>query len=134
MKKVAIAVLSALTLPATCFAADIMRDGFWELSTTVEIPGMPFQVPPTRTQHCYTKEEVKDTSKTLNTDPNCKVTDMKRSGNRITWRMQCTGEKSGTFSGETVFKGDAYDSKMKMESEGQTVNMKVKGQRIGPCS
>ncbi len=41
MKKIVIAILFALALPATCFAADTMRDGYWELTSTMDIPGMP---------------------------------------------------------------------------------------------
>ena len=134
MKKIIIAILSALALPAASFAADTMRDGYWELLTTMEMPGMPMQMPPSKTMHCYTREDVKDQKKTISTDKNCTVTDVKQSGNKVTWKMKCTGEHAGVFSGETVFKGDAYDSTMKMESQGQqTMNMKVKAKRLGDC-
>ena len=33
MKRVVIVMLSALLLPATCFAANTMRDGYWEVVT-----------------------------------------------------------------------------------------------------
>ena len=133
MKKIAIAVLSTLVLPATIFAADTMREGYWELITTTEMPGMPMEIPPTKIKHCYTKEDVKDQRKTISTDKNCTITDFKQSGNKISWKMKCTGENSGVFSGETIFKTDAYDSTMKMQTQGQTMNMKVKARRLGNC-
>ena len=133
MKKIAIAVLSTLVLPATIFAAETMREGYWELITTTEMPGMPMEIPPTKIKHCYTKEDVKDQRKTISTDKNCTITDFKQSGNKISWKMKCTGENSGVFSGETIFKTDAYDSTMKMQTQGQTMNMKVKARRIGNC-
>jgi hypothetical protein len=133
MKKIALAILSALVLPTICFAADTMRDGYWELITTMEMPGMPMKMAPTKTNHCYSKEEVKDVKKTVTTDKNCTVTDLKQSGNKVTWKMKCTGKNAGTFSGETVFKGDAYDSTMKMQTQGQTMNMMVKAKRLGNC-
>jgi hypothetical protein len=133
MKKIVIAILFALALAATSFADDTMRDGYWELITTMEMPGMPMQMPPTTIKHCYTKEDVKDQKKTISTDKNCTVTDLKQSGNKVTWKMKCTGKNAGDFSGETVYKGDAYDSTMKMESQGQTINMKVKAKRLGAC-
>jgi len=133
MKKIVIAILFALALAATSVAADTMRDGYWELITTMEMPGMPMQIPPTTIKHCYTKEDVKDQKKTISTDKNCTVTDLKQSGNKVTWKMKCTGKNAGVFSGETVYKGDAYDSTMKMESQGQTMNMKVKAKRLGDC-
>jgi hypothetical protein len=122
-----------LALPATIFAADSMRDGYWELVTTMEMPGMPMKMAPTKIKHCYTKEDVKDQKKTISTDKNCTVTDLKQSGNKVTWSMKCTGKNAGVFSGETVYKGDAYDSTMKMQTQGQTMNMKVNAKRLGVC-
>jgi hypothetical protein len=133
MNKTIIAVLFALALPVTCFAADNMREGQWEMISTMEMPGMPMQMPATTIKHCFTKEDVKDPKKTINTDKNCKVTELKQSGNKVTWKMKCTGEHSGDFSGETVFKKDAYDSTMKMQSEGMAMNMKIKAKRVGDC-
>jgi hypothetical protein len=133
MKKITIVILSLLVLPATIFAADTMREGYWELVTTMEMPGMPMKMPPTRMKHCYTREDVKDQKKTITTDKNCTVTELKQSGNKVTWKMKCTGKNAGDFSGETIYKGDAYDSNMKMETQGQTMNMQVKAKRLGNC-
>jgi len=132
MKRIIVA-LCTLALPAASFASDLMREGNWELTTTMDMPGMPMKMPPTVIQHCYTKEDVKDDKKTITTDKNCTVKDMKKSGNKITWKMTCTGKNAGEFSGETVYKGDSFDSSMKMLSQGHNMNMKVKGKRLGNC-
>ena len=133
MKKIIITILSTLVLPATIFAADTIREGQWEMITTMDIPGMPVKMPSTKIEHCFTKEDVNDQKKAISTDKNCTVTDLKQSGNKVTWKMKCTGKNPGDFSGETVFKGDSYDSTMKMETQGQTMNMKVKAKRLGNC-
>jgi hypothetical protein len=134
MKKIVIVVLSILALPVTIFAADTMREGNWEMVTTMEMPGMPMmKMPPTRVEHCFTKDDVKDQKKTISTDKNCTITDLKQSGNKVSWKMKCTGKNAGVFSGETIYKGDAYDSTMKMETKDQTMNMKVKAKRLGAC-
>jgi hypothetical protein len=133
MKKCIIVILSVLVLSSTSFAADTMRDGYWELITVMDMPGMPMKMAPTKVKHCYSKEDVKDQKKTISTDKNCTVTDLKQSGNKVTWKMKCTGKNAGTFSGETVYKGDAYDSTMKMQSQGQTMNMKINAKRLGDC-
>ena len=91
----------------------------------------PKEMAPTKMTHCYAKEYVKDQKKTITTDKNCTVIDLKQSGNKVTRKMKCTGKNTGVFSGETVYKGDSYDSTMKMESQGQTMNMKVKAKRLG---
>lgn len=133
MNKNVFAVLAILSFPASGFAADTIHDGYWELTTTMEMPGMPLKMPPTKVKHCYSKEDVKNQKKMVTTDKNCTVTDLKQSGNKVTWKMKCTGEKAGTFSGETVYRGDAYDSTMKMQTQGQTMNMKVNAKRLGNC-
>ena len=133
MKKIVIVILSALLLPNISFATDTMREGYWELITTMEMPGMPMKMAPTKMKHCYSKEDVKDQKKSISTDKNCTVTDLKQSGNKVTWKMKCTGKNAGDFSGETVYKGDTYDSTMKMQTQGQTMNMKVNAKRLGNC-
>jgi hypothetical protein len=133
MKKISIALLFTLVLPAAGFAADSMREGYWEMTTTMDMPGMPMQMPPTKTKHCYSKEDVKDQKKAITTDKNCTVTEFKQSGNKLSWKMKCTGQSAGDFSGETVFKSDSYDSTMKVQTQGQIMNMKVKAKRLGVC-
>lgn len=133
MKKAVFVILVALTFPTLSLAAETMRDGYWEIVSTMEMPGMPMKMPPTTIRHCYTKEDVQDQKRTITTDKNCKVTDLKQSGNKISWKMVCTGESAGTFTGETIFRGDSYDSTMKMQTQGQTMDVKVKAKRLGNC-
>ncbi len=133
MKKAVIALLSALVIPVACNAAETMRDGYWELTTTMEMPGMPMKMPPTTIKHCYTKEDVKDQKKAISTNKDCTVVDFKESGNKITWKMKCTGQSAGESSGVTVFNGNSYESTMKMQTQGQSMDMTVKAKRLGTC-
>jgi len=137
MKKL-LTVLSAVALVAVSgvavFAASEMREGKWEITSKVEMPGMPMKMAPTVMTHCYTKEDVKDRKNVVsNKNNDCKVTDMKVSGNKVTWKMKCTGKSKGTFSGVTVFGSDYYNSTMNMQSEGYNMTTKVKARRIGNC-
>lgn len=137
MKKMSVpAVVVLVLLPAAILAADGVRPGMWEITSAMEMPGLPTSMPPTKVKQCYTKDDVKDEKKMISRDKNCTVTDFKRSGSKVNWKMKCTGRNAGTFSGETVFSGDSYVSAMKMESEGgkgRTMNMKVNGKRVGNC-
>jgi hypothetical protein len=115
-------------------ASSQMREGKWEITSSMDMPGMPTKMPPTVIQHCYTKEDVKDEKKIVaNKNKDCAVTDMKKSGNKVTWKMQCTGKSKGTFSGETIFGKDSYESTMNMQSEGHNMTVKTKAKRIGDC-
>jgi hypothetical protein len=133
MKKAIVAVLCMMAVPSVSLAADGIRDGQWEITTQMEMPGMPVKMKPTVMRHCYSKNDVLDQKKVITRDKNCTVTDMKKSGNKMTWAMKCTGQNAGTMSGETVFNPDSYSSTMNMNSQGQKVTMKVKGKRLGNC-
>ena len=134
MKRTVYVVLGALLLvSSSAFAADSIREGYWEVTSQTEMPGMPMKIPASTIKHCYTKEDVKDQKKVIARDKNCTMTDYKVVGNKVTWAMKCTGQGAGTFNGETIFSADAYTSTMKMKSQGQNMTVKVKGKLIGEC-
>lgn len=134
MKRIA-GILAAVLLwgVSGASAAETMREGLWEIRSQTEMPGMPMKLPASTIRHCYTKEDVKDQKRMVNTDKNCKMTEYKVTGNKATWAMVCTGEQSGTFSGVTIFSKDAYTSTMKMKSQGYSMTMRVQAKRIGEC-
>ncbi|MDK9717422.1 MAG: DUF3617 domain-containing protein [Trichlorobacter sp.] len=134
MKRTIIAALGAMVLlPTGAFAADSIREGYWEVTSQTEMPGMPMKIPANTIKHCYTKEDVKDQKKVIARDKNCTMTDYKVAGNKVTWAMKCTGQSAGTFNGETIFSTDSYNSIMKMKTQGHNMTVKVKGKRIGEC-
>lgn len=133
MRKVILTVLAVLLVPAVSLAADSIREGLWEITTQMEMPGMPMKMPPTVMKHCYTKNDVSDQKNIISRDKNCVVTDLKTSANKVSWKMKCTGENAATMTGETVFGNESYTSVMKMNSHGQKMTMKVKGKRLGTC-
>ncbi len=134
MKRTISAVIGVmLLLPTGLFAADSIRDGYWEVTSQAEMPGMPMKIPASTIMHCYSKEDVKDHKKVIARDKNCTLTDYKMTGNKVTWAMKCTGESAGTYNGETQFSQDSYASIMKMKTQGQNMTVKVKGRRVGEC-
>lgn len=134
MRRALIAVFCVLVVPTMSLAADGMRDGLWEITTKMEMPGMPMKMKPTVMKHCYTQADVADRKKVIaSRDKNCTVTEMKNTGNKVSWAMKCTGQNAGTMKGETVFSGDSYTSVMHMNAQGQKMTMNVKGKRLGNC-
>lgn len=137
MKKNVVVLAAVAVVALSCsnvFAANEMREGKWEITSSVDMPGMPVKMKPTVVIHCYTKEDVKDEKKVVaNKNRDCTVTDMKKSGNKVNWKMKCTGKSKGTFSGETIFGKDFYESTMNMQSEGRSMTTKSKAKRIGDC-
>jgi hypothetical protein len=127
---------AVLLLPATVQAAGSpMQDGLWEISSTMSMPGMPYNIPPTKVTHCYTKEDLKENQRIIpKQEGDCKVTDVKYSGSRMTWKMVCSGESASKGEGEIVYKGaTAYEGSMKMETQGMVMTSKYRAKRIGAC-
>lgn len=125
---------ASLSLPSRAPAADIVKPGLWEITTTMEMPGMPFQQPPQTVRHCVTPQEASDPKKSVPKNENCEIIDLKSSSHKVNWKMECTGEMAGKGEGEIEYKGESvYEGKTKIQMQGMTLTMKHKGTRIGDC-
>ena len=108
----------------------------------MDIPGMPAGMPPMTSIQCITPDESKDPQKAMppsgrggrGASGDCKVSDYKMDGNKVTWSMKCDGKEqmSGVF--EFVYSGDTYTGTMKMDRGGQAMTMKYTGKRLGDCT
>jgi len=113
-----------------CLAAPNMEDGLWEITTTVDMPGMGSKSF-THTS-CLTKEKaVPQTA-----ESGCTIKDVKTQGNTVTWTVVCK-EGMSTSTGKVTYTGSAMDGVVEttVKAGGQTMTMKstIKGKRIGPC-
>ena len=113
-----------------------LEEGNWEVTTKMEIPGMPFQMPAQKHNQCITKKEFVPDQSDKNRD--CKVTDQKVTGNTVSWKMSCKG-KDGTTEGEgkITYAGKSYDgmmmANMTQKGEAMTMKMNFAGKHTGPC-
>ena len=132
-------VCALLTSPAWADRPP-MREGLWEITTRMEMKGAPnfmggrdFTV-----KQCITKKDLerKDVGIPRN-QQNCKVTDVTRSGNKASWKMECSGPNKMSGRGDMRYDADTYEGTIAMHSEGggRPVDMvqHVKGRRIGEC-
>jgi Protein of unknown function (DUF3617) len=129
-------LVSAALMPVTAVSAVAsMKEGLWEITTTMEMPGMPYQPPASVYRHCYTREDLKDEKQVLpKQQGDCRVTDMKRDGSRMTWKIVCSGENKGKGEGEITFRGDsAYDGSMNIEMNEMKMTGRYKARRVGAC-
>ena len=64
------------------------------------------------------------------------MVDSKRTGNKFTYKMECTGNDPSTMDGEVTFGTGAYEGKMKMTMTKtmQSMQMAYTGQRVGTCT
>ena len=134
-------IAGTLAMGAALWAqgAGARRDGNWEVKVEMQMPGMPMTLPPQTLIQCITPEEAKDPQRLLpprgqgRGQSDCKVSDHKVDGNKVTWSMSCPSEgMSGT--GEFVYADDSYAGTMKMNAMGQDMSMKYTAKRLGDCT
>lgn len=135
MKARAIAVLAALAAaitPAIAGAADER----WEISTRMEMSGMPMRLPATTVIVCTPAGEALE-ERIVERD-GCNVTRVKRTGNSSRFSLQCTQPQElkgeGTITREAE---DAYRGEFSVTGriDGREVSMKstYSARRLGVC-
>jgi len=143
MRFATLSLLAATLLSAPAHAAaPNMKEGLWEITTKMEMPGMPGGMKPQVMQQCFTKKDLDDPRKTAPSggdpkDNRCQMTDYKMQGNTATWNMACKGEDAMTGSGSITYSGTSYTgtNKMSMKRGGnvQTMTTHYNGKHIGDC-
>ena len=126
----AIALAGAMSISLAAFAAG--TDDLWEVTTQMNMPGMPPGMGGNTSQQCYEKDMRKNVTKSKNAQE-CTVTDYKESGNKLTITMSCKNNRSAVMeyvfnSGRTEYKGT-----MRMKDGGRDMVMNMSGRKIGTC-
>lgn len=158
--KIACALVSAsvlaMSLPVFAQAGGPRRDGNWQITVQMEMPGMPagMTMPPQTMTQCITPQDAADPSKTIPQQPqgrggaaqsDCKVSDYKTEGNKVSWKMTCTTPRPVTGTGEFVYEKDSYTGTMTMDmgagagrsgaaGGAMTMKMNYTGKRLGDCT
>ena len=124
-----LAFVSALVVPA--FAQDSKGD-LWETTSQMNMEGAPISLPATTVKVCSFKEW-KEPPGGSDKQRNCKSSNMKVTGNKVTWDVQCTGPAM-TGTGEILRQGtDAYSGAIKFMSQQGNMTIKLTGKKIGGC-
>ena len=120
-------VLSALVAPA--LAQDSKGD-LWETTSQMSMEGAPIKLPPNTVKTCTFKDWKEPPG---GAQRNCKVSNMKTVGNKVTWDAQCTGPAM-TGTGEIVRNTpDSYTGTMKFSSQQGNMTINLTGKKIGGC-
>lgn len=129
MKKIllSIAVLSVAMVPSSLLAAP---GEWWEITSRMEMEGMPFAMPAQTSKVCLPKGGQSDPNRTQGKDSNCKMTDVKHSGNTVKYKGSCVNQgETMNMVGETTHDSKSFKSNVKMtgKSQGEPINMKMSG-------
>ena len=83
--------------------AQNMKEGLWQITMTIEMPGMPMQMPPKTYTHCLTKKDMVPQKE--EPDQECKMVKRHIKGDTVTWVMECkTSEGTAVFNGKVTYK------------------------------
>ena len=144
MKKLSlICLLSGLGLaliPAVA-ALPNMQEGLWEITTKVEISGLPKGLPEHTVQHCLTKKDIEEGKGKLHQpesrNSKCEVKDYQVEGNKASWSIACSGDNPTSGSGTVTYSGTSFAgmTKMKMGKNSHETEMTqtFSGKHIGAC-
>lgn len=128
-----ILLCSLFALPA--WAEPNMHDGKWEITTQMEIPGLPFAPPPVKYTQCLSKQDaVPQQSEQKN---NCKMISNDIQGDTVFWVVECK-EKVDTVrsTGQVTYHKDRFEGTINIVSSGKnggTMSSKMSGKRLGDC-
>jgi hypothetical protein len=144
-RTLAVLALAAASLPVAAqmmgreapkmFIAGSGPDDLWDITTKMEMSGM--SMPAQSSQICVKKGRNVGEEAVPKQD-NCKVTEMRTTGNKTTFAMECTGEEPMTMRGETSSTPTSFDSRVSLKgtrkgSEMQ-MNMTSSGRRVSACT
>ncbi len=116
-----------------------LKPGSWEISTTMEMTGMPPRPAFTNTV-CVKPDQIKDSHAFAQTiqqrNDKCKVSDLKVDGDKLSYGFAC---EHGSGTTELTFGGTTYEGTIKITTSGRgnngpmTIIQHVKAKRTGDC-
>jgi hypothetical protein len=125
-------VISIFLFSCTVQKGPNMKEGMWEITIRMEVPGMPVQMSPQTYTQCLTKKEAVPQRE----EPSqaCKIVKQDIKGDTVSWVVEChTGEGITVSDGRIAYKGDTMEGVIKMKQKGMEVTQRLSGRWIGKC-
>ena len=127
----------ALTWTVIAQTKSPMREGNWEVTMKMSMPGMNMEMPPTKAVQCVTAKQIEDPQSAIPQGPggsDCKVEDYKFDGRKASYTMVCTKPAPTKAVGEMTYSGtDAYTGTLQMDIQGQKMSIAYDAKRLGDC-
>ena len=133
-KLFAAAIILLVAISISCADSGLnMKEGLWEITTKMQMQGM--DMPPAKHTQCITKSDLVPQG-SQQQGQECEITDVKKSGNTVTWTMKCTGQGGEVIgTGEITYSGDSFKGTMTitMPQANMEMTSNLSGKRIGKC-
>lgn len=101
----------------------------WEITTKMSMQGM--DMPAMTQQSCMSQGTYKPEKSRQR--ENCEISDVKASGNKTTWKMECPGKDAVHGAGEVTRSADRLNGTMKLSMRNGEMTQVISGRRIGAC-
>lgn len=124
-------LISAVSFPLAALA-DGMKPGLYDYTVKMEMPGMPFAMPPQTFQNCVKQQDL-DQGKHYQTqrDEDCALKNMKQSPGKASFDLAC---KDGTTGhADYTFTDTSMTGKQVITREGTPMTMNMSAKRVGDC-
>jgi hypothetical protein len=109
-----------------------MKEGLWEITGKMEMPGMPMKMPPQTHTHCLTKKDV--VPQKGEPGQECKMIKHDVKGDTVSWVMECkTKEGPVVMNGKVTYKGETFEGVIKMKQSDMEMTQNLSGKWIGKC-
>ena len=135
-------LLAALAVPPAALAQPSKSGGddrgeLWEITSSMEMPGMPMAMPANTQRICMGREAGDDKYVPKNDD--CRLISSSRSGNTQRYKMVCGGKQPMTADGEITHAKDTYSGRTRMtgkSEDGEPIDMthRFSARRLGECT
>jgi hypothetical protein len=110
-----------------------MKEGMWEVTIRMEVPGMPVQMSPQTYTQCLTKREALPQRR--ESDQNCKIVKQDIKGDTVSWVVECkTSEGTAVSDGRLTYKGDTFEGVIQMTQGSMKATQRLSGRWIGKCN
>ncbi len=133
LKKIYAALTILLAVASVSYAGPNIKEGKWEITTKMEMPGMPMAMQPVINTQCLTQKEM--VPQRSRPGQECKIDNIKISGNTVSWVITCNSGQGGQVkgTGKITYEGKTMKGTMKMKQSGMEMTSHISGNYIGEC-
>jgi len=116
-----------------------MKEGLWEITIRMDMPGMPMPMPPQTYRHCLTHKDMVPKTQEQPGQTNCREVKREVKGDTVSWVIECTAPEGAVISSGTVtYRGDAMEGAVKVrvpdgKRGAMEMTQQMNGKWVGPC-
>ena len=128
----AIAMFACITA-LTAWAAPDLQPGLWEITSTIEMPGIS-TMPTAKQTQCITGKDLVPQAQSQN--DKCRMLESTTDGDTVSWVVNCESD-GGTMTsqGKVVYHGNNFSGSVETTGSQMpsAMTQKMTGRRIGDC-